>query len=166
MHSVSWFCRIAASLLFLTSQGCQMDSKLLSARNGEETDGQAFKNDENAYSEQPEANESRHVTADLMNDWEAVIDDSHHHKLVNPIRNARQLKQVWAICHPDKVVPDVDFDRNWVYLCASDAGDPNKRGMYFDRQADGTIRSQVITTLIGHEPTERTKVQFYVVQLN
>ena len=96
--------------------------------------------------------------------WRCEIDDSEQHKLIDPIENAAQMKQVWALCHPHKPAPDVDFDRCRIYLSTGDTGDKNLHGCHFYRETDGTIRKEILSTAMGTgTPTDKTKVEFYLV---
>lgn len=162
MRSIARICSIAA--LLLASQGChQTGSLLLSHPKIEEVERQTLNAEEEPATKQAEIKEPGRIKATRMG-WTCEIDDSEQHKLIDPIENAAQMKQVWAVCHPHKTAPVVDFDRCRIYLFTTDTGDKNLQGCHFYREADGTIRTETISTTMGSgTPTDKTEVEFYVV---
>ncbi len=161
MRLIARLCGIAA--LLLASQGCQTDSQLLSQPNIEEVERQTLNAAEEPATKQAEITEPGRIKATTMG-WKCEIDDSEQPKLIDPIENAAQLKQVWAVCHPRKPAPDVDFDRCRIYLCTWDTGNKNGHGCSFYWEADGSIRQETLSTAMASgPPTDKPEVEFYVV---
>lgn len=109
---------------------------------------------------------SRRLWATRMTEWDCEIPYSRQCELIGTIDNLTQLRQVWVVCHPDKELPEVDFEKNVIRLQMIDAADGNSRGSYFYREPDGSIQAETITTTMYCKPNENTKVEFYVVSRN
>lgn len=109
---------------------------------------------------------SSEISAVEMKDWECEISDEQRGDPVRFVEDAQQWSQLWTRWQPDKPVPFVDFKIFVVSVSIHDAGDPNRRGYTFFRNPDGTIRPRVISTCLGYQDTDRSKIQFHVLERN
>jgi hypothetical protein len=110
--------------------------------------------------------QSRNLKATRMTEWNCEIPDSRQVELIGSIDNYKQLRQVWDVCHPDVPLPEVDFEKNVICLEFWDAADLNGHGCDFYRKPDGSIQSEAISTAVYYEPSDNTKIEFYVVSRN
>ena len=149
-------------ILCLTLAGCVSYLKTLSETAQRESEDHSSK----PVQRQSEEKKESEIDAVLMPKWECEIPDA---LLGNPdscVENADQWSQLWTRWQPGKAVPDVDFETSVVFVSVNDAGDKNSRGYTFFRKPDGTIRSEVLSTCVGFDDTDRSKIQFHILQRN
>lgn len=110
--------------------------------------------------------QSRSLKTTRMSEWDCEIPDSLLVEFPCSIDNDQQWRPVWEVCHSGRPLPLVDFEKNVIRLEFWDAADSNDHGSYFYPNPDGSIHSTSASTLIGFEPSNNTKIEFYVVSRN
>lgn len=130
----------------------------------ETTQRESEDNSSKPVQRQASEKKSSEIDAVLMPEWECEIPNA---QLGNPdscVENAEQWSQLWTRWQPGKAVPDVDFETSMVFVSVKDAGDPNSRGYTFFRCSDGTIRPEVISSCVGFDDTDRSRIQFHILE--
>lgn len=149
-------------ILCLTLAACASLSESLSETARREPKDHSAKSVQRQVGE----NKSSEIDAVLMPEWRCEIPNA---LVGNPnpyVEDAEQWSQLWTRWQPGKAVPDVDFKNSAVFVSISDAGDPNHKSYTFFRNPDGTIRPEELSTLVGYDSTDRSAIQFHILERN
>lgn len=100
----------------------------------------------------------------ILDRFEMTVDNQIKPKIpANFVASEKQWQEIWKTVNPKLEAPKVDFKKNLVLVESYDKADPNRRRVSVMRDAKGVVNVMAMSTLIGFQPSNETKFEFYVV---